>query len=163
MSKFIEEYNNVIIDLLIAHIKQQILKYFNKSNWTEYIDSLEFGQCQKIAKIVYLCCPSLIKIYSGSETFAPESIKQLNELGDHGEMVGNHYIVKIYDKFYDFGKGANTINGVYLIGTNEEKYSVEMTEQELSYFNKLMFRDPESWLHIKVSKRKIKQFNLNKK
>jgi hypothetical protein len=115
MTKFTDKYNNIVADTAISHIKHQLLSYFNKSTWEEYANSLEFGQCQKISKIVYFSCPSLVTVYSVEEHFSKESIKQLNALGDNGEMTGVHYIVKINDKFYDFGKGANTINSIYLI------------------------------------------------
>jgi hypothetical protein len=160
MNKFIDAYNNILTETILTHIKQQLLRYFNKTTWEEYIDSLEFGQCQKIAKIVYCCCPQLVKIYSGTEQFPQAVIEQLNALGDNNEMNGVHYIVNINDRFYDFGKGANTINNIYLIGTNKEKYNIEMTEAELNCFDKLIFRHPDSLYHIKVNQRKIKPLNI---
>ena len=156
MNKFIEAYNNLLTEQILTHIKQQLLKYFNKTTWEEYIDSLKFGQCQKIAKIVYFCCPQLVEIYSGTEQFPQDVITQLNALCDNNEMIATHYIVKINDRFYDFGKGANTVNNIYLIGTNKEKYNIEMTEAELNCFEELIFRDPDSLYHIKVNQRKIK-------
>lgn len=160
MNKFIDAYNNIVTETVLTHIKQQLLRYFNKTTWEEYVNSLEFGQCQKIAKIVYCCCPQLVKIYSGAEQFTPTVIKQLNALGDNNEMTGTHYIVNINDRFYDFGKGANTINGIYLIGTNKEKYDIEMTEDELNCFDELILRHPDSLSHIKVNQRKIKQLKI---
>jgi hypothetical protein len=160
MTKFTDKYNNIVADTAISHIKHQLLSYFNKSTWEEYVNSLEFGQCQKISKIVYFSCPSLVTVYSVEEHFSKEAIKQLNALGDNGEMTGVHYIVKINDKFYDFGKGANTINSIYLIGSNEEKYLVELSENELSHFDNLNCKNPEFWDHIKINKRKIKSLAI---
>jgi hypothetical protein len=47
-----------------------------------------------------------------------------------------------------------------LIGTNKEKYDIEMTEDELNCFDELILRHPDSLSHIKVNQRKIKQLKI---
>ena len=159
MSKFIEQYDKIMNDSLIEHIQNQLLKYFNKSTWKEYIDSLKFGQCQLIAKIVYQICPTKIEVYEVEEQFCHNAIEQLQAINDKNPTHGNHYIVKINNTFYDFGKGANTINGIYTIGTNQQKYIVELSQDELKCFTKIYFRDCNYWDHIKINKKRILQFN----
>lgn len=161
MSKFIEEYHKVITNHLIQYIQEQLLKYFHKQTWPEYVDSLEFGDCQKIAKIVYSICPSKIEVYEVEEQFSQNAVKQLQSKGDTGSTYGNHYIVKIDDLFYDFSKGANSINGIYTIGTNQQKYSVELSPEELQFFTKFYLRDCNYWNHIKINKKRILPFKIN--
>lgn len=159
MNKFTGQYNKIITESLITHIQHQLLKYFNKLTWTEYVDSLKFGQCQLIAKIVYQICPAKIEVYEAEEEFCQNSIKQLQAMGDNGYTYGTHYIVKINDTFYDFGKGANTINGIYTIGTNQQKYTIELSQNELNCFTNIIFRDCNYWDHIKTKKKYIVPFN----
>lgn len=163
MDKFIEQYNKIINENLIEHIQNQLLKYFKKTTWKEYIDSLQFGQCQKIAKIVYQICPWQVEVYEVEEQFCQKAIEQLQNIGDTNPYIGNHYIVKINNIFYDFGKGANTIKGIYTIGTNQQKYTVELSKEELKYFIKFYLRDCNYWDNIKINKKSIVQFKENKK
>lgn len=152
------EYNKIINNSCIEYIQNQLLLYFNKNSWEKYVDSLRFGQCQLIAKIVYNICPTKVEIYEVEEHFCKNSIKQLQLIGDSDLMCGTHYIVKINNIFYDFAKGANTINNIYLVGTNQQKYTIDLSLNELNCFTKFIIRDCDYWDHIKIKKSKIKPY-----
>ena len=54
-------------------------------------------------------------------------------------LHGNHFINKIGDTYYDFGKGTNTVedddgNLYYLIGTQYQMYKVQLESNQLKHF-----------------------------
>lgn len=114
----------------IEAIKKFLIKRAKVSSWEECVDKQEFGTCDKIVKVIWenfyemFDCPVDLKInYS----------KQAQELiNDNGEMNGNHYVLKKNNKYYDFARGANCINGIYVLTqkSNKDKYDIIFTKEE---------------------------------
>ena len=56
-----------------------------------------------------------------------------NHIND-GVDCGNHYLLKKGDNYYDFARGANCWNGIYLLTQKEDgsdKYDVVLTTDEI--------------------------------
>lgn len=114
----------------IEAIKKFLIKRAKVSSWEECVDKQEFGTCDKIVKSIWenfyemFDCPvELIIDYS---TQAQELIN------DNEEMNGNHFVLKKDNKYYDFARGANCINGIYVLTQNEnkDKYDIILTKEE---------------------------------
>lgn len=132
MDKFEQVY---LTDIYIQKIKNYILKKTNHSNWKEYIQSLHFGFCDLTAFLAASFDPKHVQIIEVGQRYNKELAKQF-DIEDHG----NHFINKIGDKYYDFGKGTNTVEpqgeyGIYLIGTEWQMLnSVQLEKDQLSHF-----------------------------
>lgn len=143
---------------MIEKIQEQLLLYFNKSNWKEYIDNLKFGDCRKIACIVsQMCGKENCKVIEIDQKYSKEAKKLLN---DGGEMFGNHYLNVINNIWYDFSKGCNTINGIYLIGNNknDDIYNVQLNDYQKKHIIRFFNRYPNYY----GFKMKIKYINILK-
>lgn len=138
MDKVQQTYLN---SLLIQKIQKYLLKKFKKKNWNQFITSQKYGDCQKIASIVANLDQN-IQVYEAQQNFSQRAVDKLKEMGDDGDMFGNHYINKINGQYYDFGKGTNCISGVYLVGDNENLFNVELSQDELKHFYDFKERSP---------------------
>ena len=138
MGKIQDTYSNIIT---IQRIQNYLLRRFKKKDWIQFIASQKYGGCQQIASIVANLDQN-IQLYEVQQNFSQHAVDKLHELGDDGDMFGNHYINKIDGKYYDFGKGTNSISGIYLVGDHEDLYNVELTEEELKHFYKFIERSP---------------------
>lgn len=138
MDNIQKTYNKIIT---IQKIQKYLLRRFKKSKWIEFVVSQKYGDCQKIASIVANLDQN-IQLYEVQQNFSQVAVDKLHELGDNGDMFGNHYINKIDGQYYDFGKGTNSISGVYLVGSQEDLYNVELTQDELKHFYKFIERSP---------------------
>lgn len=128
------------MDDKIKNIQALLLKYFNKSSWQQYIDSQKYGKCKNIAYLVNQMC-SDFKIVFINQNFSKLAIKQLNDKNDFGDMCGTHYLNEYNGELYDFGKGTNTIAGIYLLKNNKfDKYTVTLTEKEKSLFTNIQYK-----------------------
>ena len=120
--------------LLIDKIKKYILKVTKHSTWKEYIDYLHFGLCDLTAFLAASVDPKHIQIIEVGQMYNKELAEQF-DIEDHG----NHFINKIGDTYYDFGKGTNTVedddgNLYYLIGTQYQMYKVQLESNQLKHF-----------------------------
>lgn len=132
MDKIQQTYLNT---LLIDKIKKHILKATHHSTWEQYIQSLHFGLCDLTAFLAASVDPKHIQIIEVGQMYNKELAEQF-DIEDHG----NHFINKIGDKYYDFGKGTNTVededgNLYYLIGTEQQMLnSVQLEQNQLKQF-----------------------------
>lgn len=127
LSNYIKEsLNKSDIDV----VKKFLMKKYKVSTWEECIDKQKFGDCDKIVRSIWenfyesFDCPVEIHI---------EYSKQAQELiNDDGEMNGNHYVLKKDGKYYDFARGANCINDIYVLtqNNNKDKYDIVLTKEE---------------------------------
>ena len=59
-------------------------------------------------------------------------------IDDNKPMNGNHYILIKGNKWYDFARGANCINGIYVLTqykNNSYKYNIIFTNSEKDLVN----------------------------
>lgn len=148
------------MDNKIKNIQALLLKYFNKKSWQQYVDSQKFGDCKFIAFLVSQMC-SQFKIIEISFNFSPAAIKELHNKNDFGEMNAIHFLNQYNGQLYDFGKGTNSIAGIYLLKQNSfDKYTVTLTDEQQQYITKKYTRIiyPES-LNKKVKKQYINILN----
>lgn len=114
----------------IKNIQALLLKYFNKNSWQQYIDSQKFGDCKFISYLVEQMC-NQFKSVEIEYNFSKLAIKELNQKNDFGDMFGNHFLNQYNGQLYDFGKGTNTISGIYLLKQNKfDKYSISLTNTQ---------------------------------
>lgn len=145
MDKFQKAY---LKNLSIQNIKNYILRTLKRNSWEQYIYTLDFGQCDLVAFLVAHIDPSKIKIYQVQETYCQGAVDALHQNGDYGDMFGNHFINKIGDTYYDFGKGANQIDDIYLPGHQYEMMNVELSPYQLQHFHDFIQRDYETMAGI---------------
>lgn len=121
-----ESLNKVDID----KVKSFLMKRYHVSTWEECIDAQKFGQCTKIVKAIW---EKFYKVFDCPVELKLDFSKQAQELiNDGDEMCGNHYVLKKDDKYYDFARGANCINGIYTLtqNNNKDKYDIILTKEE---------------------------------
>lgn len=121
----------------IDEIKNFLIKSYKVTTWKECIDKQQFGDCYKICKKILDKFPnvfnSMADLYINYSDIAK---KKLNELGDNDEMWGNHFVLVRNKTLYDFGKGTNTINNIYLLTQYEnmkDKYTIKLSNKERTY------------------------------
>lgn len=121
-----ESLNKVDID----KIKDFLIKKYKVSTWEECIDKQEFGTCEKIVKVIW---ENFYKMFDCAVDIDINYSEQAQELiNDNKEMNGNHYVLKKDGKYYDFARGANCINGIYVLtqNWNKDKYNIILTKEE---------------------------------
>lgn len=124
------------MDDKIKNIQVLLLKYFNKQSWQQYIDSQTFGNCKLISYLVSQMC-NQFKSVEIQYNFSPLAIKELNRKKDFGDMFGNHFLNEYNGQLYDFGKGTNSIAGIYLLKQNKfDKYTIALTNEQKQYITK---------------------------
>ena len=77
-------------------------------------------------------------MYDLDINYSPIAVKKLNDIGDNGEMYGNHYVLVHDGTLYDFGKGTNSINGIYLMTQDndmKDKYTIKSENNVLGKDN----------------------------
>lgn len=122
-----ESLNKIDIDA----IKNFLIKKYKVSTWEECIDSQKFGDCRKIVKSILMKFNNLfdtaLDIYID---YSPIAQKLIN---DDEDMFGNHYVLVKGNKIYDFARGANCIDGIYVLTQkedNSDKYNIIFTKEE---------------------------------
>ena len=116
----------------IELVKQFLIDYKHKSTWEEFVDCLKEGECRKICEEIKKHFPKmfdkmLTNIYVDYSDIAKRKIN------DDGPMYGNHYVLTKKGKMYDFARGANCVNGIYVLTQkedNSDKYDILFTEPE---------------------------------
>ena len=119
-------YSKVDID----NIKDFLIKYYKASSWKECVDSQKYGTCDNIVRTIFKEFPNTFNILDIYIDFSNIAIKKIND-GD--EMYGNHYVLQHGKKIYDFARGANCINGIYVLTQkedNSDKYDIIFTKEE---------------------------------
>ena len=128
----------------IKDIQSILLKYFNKNSWQQYTNSLKFSKCDYIAYLVSKICNDSIGVEI-QQNYSKLAIQQLHKNNDFNQMYGNHYLNEYNNQLYDFGKGANCINGIYLLKYNNfDKYTITLTDNEKSLITKKYYRQLNS-------------------
>jgi hypothetical protein len=123
-------------------VKEFLLDTFKMKDWKTFIDSQLYGGCQELAELVVAKFPA-VKIIQGDGKLSKKAAKKLNATSVAAKMF-THYFNKIGNTYYDFGKGTNTESDVYLMEGLGDKYSVELTEKELSSYYDLFVRHPRN-------------------
>ena len=125
-----ESLNAVDVDA----VKDFLIKKYKASSWEECVDSQKFGDCRKVCSMIIKKFPGMFDcMYDCSVEYSEIAVKKLNSIGDYGEMWGNHYVLSKNRVLYDFGKGTNTISGVYLLtqyNDMKDKYTVKLSNKE---------------------------------
>lgn len=154
MLKFNEEYFNIISESKIIlntlkpiskgipdinDVKNELLKLFKFNSWNEFIDLQKAGQCDFIAKAVCRLFPKfkMVSVYV-------ELSKDAKEKMAPGSTFAVHYLNKLNGKYYDFGKGSNCYDGIYVLEGLGNKYDVEITDEEAKNFSKEQLEDPKA-------------------
>ncbi len=119
---------------IVVYIKEFLIKHFNANSWENYVDIQQFGDCAMLCELINKNFPNVFDcIYNCDVDYSPIAIKKLNDIGDFGEMFGNHYILSRKGVLYDFGKGTNSINGIYTLTQKDDmsdKYKVNLSKGE---------------------------------
>jgi hypothetical protein len=97
------------------------------------------GQCSTIAKAVCRLFPR-VKMVSAIINFSDLAKLEIN---DDEEMNCVHYFNKIGNEFYDFGKGTNRYNNVYVMKGDGDIYDVTFTNKELNLITEIMNENPK--------------------
>ena len=154
MLKFNEEYFKIISESTITlrtlkpisrgtpdieTVKNELLKLFKISTWNEFIDMQKTGQCDFISKAVCRLFPKF-KMVSVYVNLSDEAKKKMNP----GYTYATHFLNKLNNKYYDFGKGTNCYEGVYVLEGLGNKYDVNVTEDEAKNFSKEQIEDPKA-------------------
>ena len=125
-----ESLSNVDIDAVMNFV----MKHYKARSWQECIDKQQFGDCRKLCKLIGRKFPGLFNnMYDCNIDYSKIAIAKLNELGDTDDMFGNHYLLEKDGVLYDFGKGTNTIKGIYLITQDDkmtDKYTITISKAE---------------------------------
>jgi len=121
-------------ELDINLIKDFLIKYYKVSTWEECVDKQKFGDCDKLCRKIFKKFPNTFDyLYDLNLKYSKIAMEKLRALGDTGEDFGNHYVLVRNNHIYDFGKGTNTINGIYLLTQREDmkdKYNIHLSKEE---------------------------------
>jgi len=112
-------------------VKNFLINHYKVNTWEECVDNMNYGDCKKICKLIVKQFPNMFDKYLINVVcdFSDQAIELIN---DDGQMYGNHYLLSKGNNFYDFSRGSNCINGIYVLtqNNNKDKYDVEFTDKE---------------------------------
>ena len=118
----------------IDAVKNFVMKIYKASTWEEAVDKQKFGDCEKLCRKIFKQFPNMFEyLYDLDLNYSKLAVKKLNDKGDHAEMWGNHYVLVRNGQMFDFGKGTNTINEVYLLtqyNDMKDKYTIHLSKKE---------------------------------
>jgi hypothetical protein len=155
MENFNKEYINIVTESRVIlnnikpvskniptldEIKTELLKLFKFSDWNEFIDMQQTGQCSTIAKAVCRLFPK-VKMVSAIVTFSDLAKLEIN---DDDEMNCVHYFNQIGKEYFDFAKGTNRYKNVYVMKGDGDIYDVTYTEKELKLISEIRKEDPKA-------------------
>ena len=131
-----ESLNQLDIDA----VKKFLIKKYKVSTWEECVDAQKFGDCRKICTMIWKKFPGMFDdAYDIYIDYSDIANKKKND----GITFGNHYVLQKGSKIYDFARGANCYNGVYLLTQYEDmhdKYDVVFTKAEEKCINNKILR-----------------------
>ena len=154
MLKFNEEYFKIISESKIIlgnlkpitrnkpnieDVKSELLKLFKINTWNEFIDLQKSGQCDFISKAVCRLFPKF-KMVSVYVNISEEAKKKMSS----GYTFSTHFLNKLGNKYYDFGKGTNRYEGIYVLEGLGNIYDVNITEEEAKQFDKEQEENPKA-------------------
>ena len=120
--------------LNINSVKEFVMKLYGASTWEECVDKQKFGECENLCRKIFKKFPKMFEyLYDLDLNYSKIAMKKLREKGDTGEAFGNHYVLVRNSHIYDFGKGTNTYNGIYLLTQYEDmkdKYKITFSKEE---------------------------------
>jgi hypothetical protein len=155
MENFNKEYLNIVTESRVIlnnikpiskniptldEIKTELLKLFKFSDWNEFIDMQQTGQCSTIAKAVCRLFPK-VKMVSAIVIFSDLAKLEIN---DDDEMNCVHYFNQIGKEYFDFAKGTNRYKNVYVMKGDGDIYDVTYTEKELKLISEIRKEDPKT-------------------
>lgn len=142
LNKYLSE--STLNELDIDAIKQYLIKLYKVSTWEECVDKQKFGDCCELCRNIFKKFPNMFNhLYDLNVKYSSIAMKKLRALGDTEEDFGNHYVLVRNNHMYDFGKGTNTINGIYLLTQREDmkdKYNIHFSEGEKSCIESKILR-----------------------
>lgn len=145
---YIKAINNVAEPITgnvsVSDIKQFLMDTFNASSWKEFISEQSYGTCAELASLVSTKFPS-VKVVVGDGKISKTAKTKL-KVKDIAGQYFVHYFNKIGDQYVDFGKGTNTENGTYLLAGLGKPLDVELTDAEISQYDKIKVVDVEKIL-----------------
>jgi len=115
----------------IELIKKFLIDYYKVNTWEECVDLMKFGQCQKLCRLIYKQFPNLFKNHLLNVVCDySEQAQQL--INDDEDMYGNHFLLVCGSHWYDFARGCNCINEIYVLthNNNIDKYDIEFSDKE---------------------------------
>lgn len=131
LSTYIKES---LSDVDIEQIKNFLIKRYKVSSWEECVNKQKFGDCRNVCAMIVKKFPDVFDcMYDCNVDYSKIAVKKLNDIGDNGEMFGNHYVLSKGGILYDFGKGTNTISNVYLLTQYDDmkdKYTIKLSKKE---------------------------------
>lgn len=123
----------------IEKVKEELLKLFKINTWDEFINIQKSGQCDFISKAVCRLFPKF-KMVSVYVNISDEAKKKMGP----GFTFATHFLNKLGNKYYDFGKGTNCYDNVYILEGLGDKYDVNITEAEEKQFSNEQEEDPKA-------------------
>ena len=129
MRKLSESFNKTpVVD--VEKIKTFLLNRYNASTWNDFIDNQKMGGCKEIVKLIWTNFSEMFDC--PVEIFINYSDQAKNLIDDNKEMRGNHFVLLNGTTYYDFARGSNCINGIYVLTqkNNEDKYDIIFTPEE---------------------------------
>ena len=107
-----------------------MLNRYNISTWNDFVDNQKMGGCKEIVKLIWTNFSEMFDY--PVEIFINYSDQAKNLIDDNKEMRGNHFVLLNGSTYYDFARGSNCINGIYVLTqkNNEDKYDIIFTPEE---------------------------------
>lgn len=106
----------------VIQIKEALIKLSGASDWRAFINSQKVGDCSFIAKSVAKMFPKM-KMYSVIVNFSEQAISQMEPQTDPNMFTCTHFLNRCKDQYFDFGKGTNRYEGVYVLDGLDDMYS----------------------------------------
>jgi hypothetical protein len=129
MRKLSTSFNKTpVVD--VEKIKTFLLNRYNVSTWNDFVDNQKLGDCKEIVKLIWTNFSEMFNY--PVEIFINYSDQAKNLIKDGKEMKGNHFVLLNGKTYYDFARGSNCINGIYVLtqNNNEDKYDIVFTPEE---------------------------------
>lgn len=116
-------------------VKSFLCEVFGFGDWKSLVKSQVYGTCLETSRLIHMKFPQ-VKIVCGDGSVSKSAAKKLKATSVADKQFV-HYFNKVGNTYFDFGKGTNTENGVYLLDKLGDQFSVELTEKELESYWKL--------------------------
>jgi len=111
----------------IEDVKKELLKITGMENWEDFIRTQRQGECTIIAHTVKKLFPKF-DIIEAKIKFSDKAISQMEKQEDSEMYTCTHYLNMYKDKLYDFGKGTNCYEDIYVLDGVDDIFSCEISE-----------------------------------